>query len=113
MGTKPRSRAHARVTRFPMRFYLIAVCVVLLQCHPVCAGRQKVVKVMPCPCCKKNGSVRFTSKSGTVTIDCPVCEPVGQTTCSPGRHKEYTKRKKFVVPLHSEVCPVCGPKKTY
>merc|ERR1711964_168886 len=45
-ATKPRSRARARANRFPMRFYLIAaVCVVLLQCHPVSA--MKLRKKLP------------------------------------------------------------------
>merc|ERR1711900_91880 len=47
-ATKPRSRAHVWANRFPMRFYLIAaVCVVLLQCHPVSASGR-------CPCCNEN-----------------------------------------------------------
>merc|ERR1711964_175372 len=56
-ATKPRSRAHARANRFPMRFYLIAVCVVLLQCHPVCAGgppgQQKVRRRLPTKAAQK------------------------------------------------------------
>merc|ERR1711964_314997 len=53
---KPGSRAHARANRFPMRFYLIAVCVVLL-CQPVCANRTSLTasqRMVKCPCCRKS-----------------------------------------------------------
>merc|ERR1711964_799026 len=91
-ATKPRSRAHARANRFPMRFYLIAVCVVLLQCHPVCA-----VGHPSCPTCNGTGEL-------VVIICCnnPVCQCVagretkvacgcckGRGTCSRKRIKEY------------------------
>merc|ERR1711964_686189 len=61
-ATKPRSRAHARVNRFPMRFYLIAaVSVVLLQCHPVASSST------PAPGTKCDRCPKPAVFSGTIT----------------------------------------------
>merc|ERR1711964_702571 len=79
-ATKPISRAHARANRFPMRFYLIAVCVVVLRCHPVCASGNPT-----CPCCQLRAS-RIHK--------CPVCDKKGVVT--PQKYQQYMDRHSDV-----------------